>query len=90
MSTLPLLKDLTDAIEAVQVTAAAATEAFKRSYAASVSEKVAAKVALMEAESTSLTTIAIRAPLRSSPHTYPITCLSCSMMPSPTGTLMGG
>ena len=45
-----LLQNLTDAVEAVRDTAAAATEAFKVSYAACVSEKASAKSAQVQAE----------------------------------------
>lgn len=50
MNAQTLLQNLTQAIDAVQATAAAATEAFKVSYAASVKDKAAAKAALIDAD----------------------------------------
>ena len=45
-----LLQNLTVAIEAVRDTAATATEAFKTAYAASVTDKVAAKSSQLQAD----------------------------------------
>lgn len=45
-----LLQNLTEAIEAVRDSAAAATEAFKAAYSACVSEKASAKAAQTQAE----------------------------------------
>ena len=45
-----LLHNLTDAIEAVRETSATATEAFKAAFIASVSDKVAAKSAQLQAD----------------------------------------
>ncbi len=50
MNALELLKNLTQAIDAVRDTTAIATEAFKVAYAASVSDKLATNAALMEAD----------------------------------------
>jgi hypothetical protein len=50
MNAHTLLKDLTTAIDAVADTASVATEAFKVAYSASVSAKVEAKLARMEAD----------------------------------------
>jgi hypothetical protein len=50
MNAQTLLQNLTQAIDAVRDTAAAAAEAFKVSYSASVSDKASAKSALIQAE----------------------------------------
>jgi len=50
MNAHTLLENLTAAIDAVRDTTAAANEAFKVSYSASVSDKASAKNALLQAE----------------------------------------